>query len=301
MQTSGDRARKKAAHKKETLKKIAAGPEEANIDRVLKTEVSGKPELVIERDYEYRITKAQIAAQLGRKASSKLTDVVMEMIDRLDVDTGLDKDIMNEQFMSNINLVNDMGLGMKAYISAIKYCSLKQNISNRKAYSIVFPERVLEQKEREDAAKAEGIELTTTLDHRVAAYNKGKLVVAIDAQLHVAFSALYSNQRHRALNVLVDLTKGKCAPNASGEAMTVTPMVQMQAASKILDELRPPEENAVQVDVNVNTTGLQEGLADQLARMADQQMERLKMGEDISTVQLTGLSSDGIVEAEIDE
>jgi len=226
---------------------------------------------------DHVLTKEKVKKLLGKQCNAKVTDSVMELLNNIEKDTDLDQALMEDRIVSNINVLEGTKGSMPEYINAMKYCTLKQNMSNIKAYTIVFPDRVQAHEETKIRREAEGNPLKVSLESKVSNYNRGPLIVKIDTQLAIEFSVLYATQRHRALKVLIDLSQGNSALSASGEKMTVTPMVQMQAASKIMEELKPSEENKLSIDINVKDDSL-DLLKDSLADIAKVQMGHLKAG-----------------------
>jgi len=248
------------------------------------------------------LTKDKLKRLLGRQLSSRVTDGVMELIKNMEADTDLDQDSMEERVVSYISIMQEMKVSMTQYVNAVKYCVLKRNLrSNKKAYEIVFPDRVAAY-EAEVKRRAEAGEpaMKVTLDTKVSNYNSGDLVVRIDQMMAVEWSLLHYNDRENALYTLINLSKGKAAPAPDGSQLTVTPMVQMQAASKVVDILAPAEEKAAKLDINVSS-GIQQNLAEQLAKMTEIQMAKLKSGSSIEDIQQIGLNSDTIDAEVIDE
>ena len=56
--------------------------------------------------------------------------------------TGLEQSYLEEQFSSNIHIFKNAKVDLIDYINALKYVSLKQHMSNAKAWAITFPDRL---------------------------------------------------------------------------------------------------------------------------------------------------------------
>jgi len=227
---------------------------------------------------DYNLTADKVKKMLPKGSSHQVTDKVMEIIYNMEHDTGLEQNYLEEQLLSNINIVKEMKVDMVDYIAAVKYCTLKQNMSNRKAWEITFPDRLRRAEEKLAKREAEGRGNSVNIDSHVSNYNKTQLVVKIDTELSVAWHNLYMPARTQALRSLIDLGQGRAKPNADGEMMTVTPHVQFLANKEIVDVLKPPEEKKDTLDININPGSIIDEYEQVFAQMAQKKMDIIESG-----------------------
>jgi len=248
---------------------------------------------------EQNITKDKLQRHLPKGSGHKVTDEILKMINQVEHDTGLEQQFMEEQILSNMNIVKDLKISLSAYVDAVKYCTLKQNMSNRKAWEIVFPERLDKVTKLAEARAAEGRENSVNIDSHVSNYNNTEAVAKISAQLMVAVHIQYAPMFHASIKKQFDLMNGVGArPNDN-----VSAHVQLNAAISLAELTKMPEDNKIELQIGISdeAKSVQKGLTAQLARLADSQMARLANGEGIETVQKIGINTDAIVEADIDE
>lgn len=230
---------------------------------------------------DYKLTADKIKKLLPKGSAHQVTDNIMEIIYKMEDDTGLEQNYLEEQLLSNINIIKEMKVDMVDYIAAVKYCTLKQNMSNRKAWEITFPERLQAAEQKLKEREAQGRANSVNIDSHVSNYNKTQLVVKIDTQLAVAWNILYMPARAQALQSLINLGQGKAKPNPDGELMTVTPHVQFLANKEIVDVLKPPEEAKQEIDININQGSIIDEYEKAIAMMADAKMQQIEAGADM--------------------
>lgn len=237
------------------------------------------------------ITVEKLKKFLPKGSAHQVTENLVKMIHDMEDDTGLEQGYMEERFMANINVVKNLKISMEEYLNAVKYCMLKQNMSNRKAWEITFPDKLLRAERKLQERILEGRGDSVNIDSHVSNYNMSAAVVAIDTDIAIGFDIQYAPARHMALKKLIDMTQGKCAPDAHGNPMTVTPHVQYLCAKELMDALKPEVDKTVNIKLGMSDEAMaaQQTLADQLGLMAKAQMAQLKSGKDINEVQKLGI------------
>ena len=240
-------------------------------------------------DKKFNITKEKLEGYLPRGTSHKVTDDVLKLIANMEEDTGLPQDLMEEEVLGSLYLVSRVPrTKLRELINAVKFCNLKRNYDNKKAWSIVFPEKY-------DKLMREGRQV----DSHVAMYNQSQLVVEIDKEMLIPFHLQYAPYAHAAIKKQFDLMKGR-AKNVEGAPMNVSAMVQHLAAKSLFEMTAPPE--STKIDLTIGKTdeevSLQKEMNIQLAEMVKLQKARLDMGESIDSVQQIGVVN--FVEGEID-
>jgi len=185
-----------------------------------------------------KITKGRLEGLLPKGSKHNITDKILELIDNMEDDTGLPQDMLEEDVMSYMYILKKAPrTSLEELVNAVKFCNLKRNHTNEDAWKIVFPERY-------DRLIADG----KSIANHVSMYNGTKLVQEIDKEMLIPFHLQYAAYQHAAIKKQYDLMNGRAAPNANGEAMTVTPMVQHLASKALLEATKMPETAKIEFD-----------------------------------------------------
>ena len=194
-------------------------------------------------------------------ATTKLT-VSQSLVDKLNAVTSdpILAEHIRDNFISYNTVMQDGKYTADEYINAITYCTYKvMGLTNKDAYINTFPQRHQQLVARGASAK--------DISAYVAAYHKGKLVMAILDQAHIPMWLLNQDVYQKAINVQVDLMK-----NAQSE------LVRTQAANSILTHLAKPKDAVPQVAIQINqNTGMNE-LMDAMAALAEKQVNMIDRG-----------------------
>ena len=194
-------------------------------------------------------------------ATTKLT-VSQSLVDKLNAVTSdpILAEHIRDNFVSYNTVMQDGKYTADEYINAITYCTYKvMGLTNKDAYINTFPQRHQQLVARGASAK--------DISAYVAAYHKGKLVMAILDQAHIPMWLLNQDVYQKAINVQVDLMK-----NAQSE------LVRTQAANSILTHLAKPKDAVPQVAIQINqNTGMNERM-DAMAALAEKQVNMIDRG-----------------------
>ena len=88
------------------------------------------------------ITAERLKQMIPKGCATAVTEDILKIINSMENDTGLPQEYMEEKLMSNMHLLKGrQGVGIEKLINALKFCNLKQNMTNEKAWSIVFPKK----------------------------------------------------------------------------------------------------------------------------------------------------------------
>jgi len=242
-----------------------------------------------------KITKSRLEGLLPKGSKHNISDALLGMVDRMEDDTGLPQEMLEEDVMSYMYILKQAPrTSVEELINAVKFCNLKRNHTNEDAWKIVFPER-------HDKLIADGKQIA----NHVSMYNGTKLVQEIDKEMLIPFHIQYAAYQHKAIKKQYDLMNGRAAPNANGEQMSVSPMVQMLASKALLEATKMPE--TAKIDLTVSKSdeevSMQQEMNQQLAQLVKMQKARLNAGESIETVQQIGVNfnSNDAIDAEIEE
>ena len=165
-----------------------------------------------------------------------------------------------ENLLSYASVMADGRFKMESYVSAVKHVSHKlMGASNIAAYIKTFPDKYQDFINR-------GIE-TKDIASYVTAYNKSKLVNLIMEQTLIPSYVLNQDLYQKALNVQAELML-----NAKSEK------VRSDAANSLLNQLKMPEVNKVQLDVNVKEDGSIAALRESTLELVRQQKLMVQAG-----------------------
>lgn len=165
-----------------------------------------------------------------------------------------------ENLLSYASVMADGRFKMESYVSAVKYVSHKlMGASNIAAYIKTFPDKYQDFINR-------GIE-TKDIASYVTAYNKSKLVNLIMEQTLIPSYVLNQDLYQKALNVQAELML-----TAKSEK------VRSDAANSLLSQLKMPEVNKVQLDVNVKEDGSIAALRESTLELVRQQKLMVQAG-----------------------
>ncbi len=225
----------------------------------------------------HNIDKEKLQRMLPKGTNHKVTDEIINLISTIEDDIGLPQDYMEESLLSNLPVLSKVKTDLDDYVNAVKYCNLKQNMSNSKAWEIVFPERVqkLKEKGKLDALSA-----------HVAMYNKTDIVVKLDAQMMIAAHIQYAPMFHAAIKKQFELMNGNGA-----HGIPVSPHVQHLAAKELAELTKMPVDNTIELKIGQSDEAKknQSIMIKQMSDIAKNQQDLLRKGYSIEEVQKLNL------------
>ena len=234
---------------------------------------------------EQGITREKLMEFIPRGYCGKVTDAVLEMIRRVEEDTGMDQGLFEEQLLSYTHLLGP-GVSFEKLINAIKFVALREVARGQaRAYKIVFPE-----KSAEIEARGGSVDSFATM------YASSKLVVEVQKLNMVSASITHRPLANQMLKKMTDLANGIGA-NPDDR---VSPTVQLNAAIAVYEAVKMPEDNTMELKIGMSADALsaQENLAEQLRRMADIQMKAFREGKSLNDIQKIGICIESKVEDE---
>ncbi len=232
------------------------------------------------------IDKAKLQKMLPKGSHHRVTDEIIALVHNMEKDTGLLQEYMEERLLSYLPVLRETKVDLKEYINAIKYCNLKQNMDNQKAWEITFPEKYAK-------LVREGRWNTS----HVSMYNSGALVVKIDTQMALDIKIQYAPLFHKQLMKQVELAAGWDA-----HGRECSPTVQHLASSKILDLLEPDRENTLNINLgqSEDAKNSQEKMYDKMTEIALSMQKQLEAGRNIEDIQRLNLTIDADIEDDED-
>ena len=205
-------------------------------------------------------------------------DMVNDVIDKSTVHRGL----MEERLLTYTHLLGP-GIGMKQLLNAIQFVILSTTpgMTQTKAYMVTFPDKA-------DELIANGKDASSF----ASMYAKTKLVQEIMTNSQVGLSVTYAPLQHQLIQKLLELSNGRAA---NGDSASAT--VQLNATVALIEFIKAPEEQTINLRTGADEATLNAtmSLAEQISRMADVQLARLKGGESLNNIQKVGI----VTEAEI--
>lgn len=228
-----------------------------------------------------RITIDRLREMLPTKTTTSVTQEVVDLINRMEEDTGLPQELLEEDLMSYMYMLKDMrGVTVKDLMNAVKYCNLKRNYDNKEAWAIVFPDKYQRL-----------IENNMQVDSHVSMYNAGKLVAQIDKEMLIPVHLQYAPYFHAAVKKQYEIMNGMASNTVDGKKQNVSPMVQHLAAKELATLTRQPEESKLSVTINPSSEALtaQGEMNEHLKQIVAAQRKQLEDGADIVDVQVLGI------------
>lgn len=205
------------------------------------------------------LTLETFRTALPDKVKKTINQELMDSINKTLSDPDM-YETYRENLLSYASVMADGRFKMESYVSAVKYVSHKlMGASNIAAYIKTFPDKYQDFINR-------GVE-TKDIASYVTAYNKSKLVNLIMEQTLIPSYVLNQDLYQQALNVQAELML-----NAKSEK------VRSDAANSLLTQLKMPEVNKVQLDVNVKEDGSIAALRESTLELVRQQKLMVQAG-----------------------
>lgn len=165
-----------------------------------------------------------------------------------------------ENLLSYTQVMQEGKFKVTNYLSAVKYVSYKlMGKTNMQAYTLVFPDKILRFHNQQVSEK--------DISSYVCAYNKSKLVNLIYAQTLIPVHVLNMDTHQKAINHLAHLML-----HARSE------MVQQQAAKTLVETLKPPEVQKVELDIGVKEDSTIDQLRKATMELAAAQRDQIRAG-----------------------
>jgi len=227
---------------------------------------------------KHNIDHEKLTRLLPKGSSHKVTDEIIELIGKMEEDTGLFQDYMEESFLSHLPVLREVKVSLTNYVNGIKYCNLKKSMTNEKAWEIVFPERY-------NRVVSKGGNLSS----HVAMYNSSPLIVKLDAQMMLNIKIQYAPALHQSIQKEISLMND---PDVSFH-------VQHLAAKTLIETLIPLEEQKTVNPMNQELVSKdsQNKMLDAMCKIAEAQHALIMQGHSLEEVQKLNLK----IEAEEDD
>lgn len=205
------------------------------------------------------MTVDEVKATLPSTLKVAVTQDLVDQLNNMTADPMIAENI-KENFISYVSVLREGKYRADEYVNAVAYVSYKMmGYTNQDAYIYTFPQRHAALLAR-GATKKE-------ISAYVAAYSKGKLVMAILEQAMVPMWLLNQDVYQKAINV-----QAKLMITAQSE------LVRTQAANSLLQHLAKPKDAVPLINIDLRpTSGMQE-LQGLLMDLAEKQVELINKG-----------------------
>ena len=234
------------------------------------------------------ITREKLQKFMPKGTNAKVTDDILNIIANIENDTGIVQDYGEETVMSCMHLLGKQGVTLEKLVNAVKFCTLKRHMDNRKAWAIVFPDEY-------DRLVAKGAQI----DNHVSMFNSTMLVTEIDKIMLVPFYLTYDKLKHEALERQVNLMRGIGANDDD----RVSPHIQHLASKTVYEMLKSPEDNTLQIKVGASDALIAQNqeMSENIARLVEIQAAGFKNGNKAKDIQKIHIKKDEeVIDADFD-
>lgn len=218
------------------------------------------------------ITREKLKRFLPKGSSVQVTDEVLDMINNMERDTGLPQDLMEQNLMSYMHLIGKIkSISINELANAMKYCTLKRNMTNKEAWAIIFPKKY-----------DELVASNRQVDSHVSMYNSSKIVVEIDKQMIIPVYIQHNAYHHAAIKKQYDLMNG-----IDGEGGQVSAMVMHLAAKELALITKMPEDKTIELKIGMSDAAMaqQQEMNDNIAALVANQAAAFRRGDKTEELQ----------------
>ncbi len=226
------------------------------------------------------ITKEQFVQALPKHRRKYVTDGIVAQINNVLLDPAL-MDAYADNIIMYTSVMQEGKFKINDYIKAVQYVSCKLlGASNRQAWENTFPDRL---QHYQDTNMEE-----RHIDSVVSAYNRGTLVNKIFEQTLIPAHIYNQGTYQQAINKLAELMM-----------FAKSEKVQSDSAARLVEALKMPETQKVELDLNVKTDNSIIELRESTLALVEMQKKMISAGA-MSPKQIAH-SKLSIVEAEYEE
>ncbi len=205
------------------------------------------------------LTREQLQEALPYKFKRTVNQELVDQINTTLSDPDM-YETYRDNLLSYISVMKDGRFKLSDYVNAVKYVSNKLlGCTNLDAYIKTFPDKYQSWLVRKVSQK--------DISAYIAGYNKTKLVNLIYEQSLIPSWVLNQDMYQKALNVQADLML-----NAKSE------MVRTNAANSLLNQLKPPTTQKVELDIAVTESSAVAALRQQTMELVAAQKLAVQSG-----------------------
>jgi hypothetical protein len=206
-----------------------------------------------------QLTAAQFKAVLPSGYKGNISSDLMDNINKMLADPNMGE-TFRENIVSYTHVMKEGRFKLEDYLSAVRYISFKlMGHTNFEAYVKTFPDRYQNYLNNNVS--------TRDIHSYVSSYNKNRLVNLIYEQTLIPTHVLNADIFQKAINVQADLMM-----NAKSEK------VKCDAANSLLNHLKKPEANKIELNVGMNEGGVITELRELTSQLAAKQRQLIEGG-----------------------
>jgi hypothetical protein len=196
-----------------------------------------------ETTWEEGVSLQTIQSLVPKKQRALITQSLVDKVNAMSEDPDIGA-YFGDNFIDHIRVLKEGKFKLAEYFDAVKYNSyLLRGDTKKDSWIKTFPhryDRIITAKMKEGMTKPEADQ---EISPHVNSYDKSKLVNLIREQSLIPAHVLNAGLFQEALNVQAQLMRG-----AKSE------MVRMNAAAKLLEVLKVPETQKVQLEIGIKET-----------------------------------------------
>lgn len=205
------------------------------------------------------LTAEEFKSALPDKVKKSINQQLLDQINVTLADPDM-YEIYRENLLSYGRIMAEGKFKIQNYLDGVKYVSFKlMGKTNTDAYSLTFPDKIARFTAQNVASK--------DIASYITAYNKSKLVNLLMEQSMVPTWVLNQDLFQKALNVQADLML-----SAKSEK------VRAEAANSLLNHLKPPEAQKVELSVGVSEDGSISALREATLALVAEQRRAIQAG-----------------------
>jgi len=207
-----------------------------------------------------QLTEDQFKAALPTAMRKKVDLTILNNINKVLANSEAAEEL-RENIVGFSSVLRDGKYKLESYINAVKYISYRMmGDTQKQSYAKTFPDKMHHFKIVNASDK--------DISKYVNIYNKSKLVQAVHEQSLIPTHILNADVYQRAINVQVSLM----------EDLDVSPKVRSDAANSLLNHLKRPEAQKVELDIAVDNTSIIASLKEVTDNLARQQHQAISHG-----------------------
>jgi len=207
-----------------------------------------------------QLTEVQFKAALPKGMQKRVDHSVMANINDVLSSSEVAEEL-RENLLGFSSVLRDGKYKIESYINAVKYISFRMmGDTQKQSYAKTFPDRI----SRWAVLQVSDKDISKYLN----IYNKSKLVQQVYEQSLTPTYILNADNYQEAINTQVSIMKD----------LDISPKVRSDAANSILNHIKRPEVQKVELDIGVSDNSVIAGLQDITSKLAVQMHESIKSG-----------------------
>lgn len=207
-----------------------------------------------------QLTEAQFKEALPKGVQKRVNPAVINNINKVLANSEIAEEL-RDNIIGFSSVLRDGKYRMESYLNAVKYVSYKMMGGTQKqAYTKTFPDKMNNWKVLNVSEK--------DISKYLNIYNKSQLVQAITEQSLTPSYILNADVFQEAINVNKSIMLD----------LDVSPKTRVEAANSILNHLKRPEAQKVELDIGISDNSIIAGLAEATNKLADQMHRNIETG-----------------------